>query len=117
LIRWSEIFLRQFCFALDHCHVILHGMRFFPFVSELFTLFFERVHATRPVVPHFPARPMLDVCMCMWGKLIPKKGQLEFPISLVGRDVCDLLASEDNHVLDIVQYLYVGMDWRGCPNI
>jgi hypothetical protein len=44
-------------------------------------------------------------------------GQLKFPISPVSRDVCDLLASEDNHVLDIVQYLYVGMDWRQCPNI
>jgi hypothetical protein len=49
--------------------------------------------------------------------LFPKKGQLEFPITPVGRDVCDLLAREDNPVLDIVQYPYMGMDWRGCPNI
>jgi hypothetical protein len=40
-----------------------------------------------------------------------------FPITLVGRDACDLLANEGNPVLDIVEYLYVGMDWRGCPNI
>jgi hypothetical protein len=110
-------FETSFCRALDHCHIVLSGTRFFPFMSELYTLFFERVHATQPVVPHFPTRPMFDVCMHMWGKLMPKRGQYEFPISLVGREVCDLLASEDNHVLDIVEYLYMGMDWRGCPNI
>jgi hypothetical protein len=75
---------------------------FFQFASKLFTLFFERVHATRPVVPFFPARSMLDVCMCMWGNLMPNKGQFKFPIFAVGKDVCDLLASEDNHVLNIV---------------
>jgi len=56
---------------------------------------------------------MLDACMHMWGQLIPKKGQLDFPIFAFGRDVCDLLASRDNLVLDIVQYPYAGMDWRG----
>jgi hypothetical protein len=43
------------------------GMRFFPFASELYTLFFERVHATQLVVPRFLARPMFDACMHMWG--------------------------------------------------
>jgi hypothetical protein len=43
------------------------------FASNLFTLFFERVHATRPVVPCFPVRPMLDARMHMWGYLMPKK--------------------------------------------
>jgi hypothetical protein len=75
LIRWADVFLRQFCHALDHCRSVLSGMRFFPFTSELYTLFFERVHATRPVVPRFPSRPMFDACMCMWGQLIPKRGQ------------------------------------------
>jgi hypothetical protein len=117
LIRWEDVFLRQFCHALDHCHSVLSGTRFFPFTSELYTLFFERVHATQPVVPHFPARPMFDVCMHMWGKLIPKRGQSEFLITLVGREVFDLLSSEDDNVLDIVEYPYVGIDWRGCPNI
>jgi hypothetical protein len=42
---------------------------------------------------------------------------LELLCTPVGRDVCDFLAREDNLVLDIVQYPYVGMDWRGCPNI
>jgi hypothetical protein len=66
-IRWSEIFLRQFCFSLDHHRVVLNGMRFFPLLSVLFTLFFERVHATWLIVPHFSSRPMLDAHMHMWG--------------------------------------------------
>jgi hypothetical protein len=102
LIRWSEFFLRQFCFPLDHCRIVLNGTRFFPFTLELFTLLFERVHASRPIVPHFPAKPIIDARMCIWGKLFPKKGQLEFPIIPVGRDVCDLLASKDSHFLDIL---------------
>jgi hypothetical protein len=51
------------------------------------------------------------------GKLIPKRGQYKFLISPVGREVCDLLASEDNPVLNIAEYPYTRMDWRGCPNI
>jgi hypothetical protein len=109
--------LRQVCHALDECRTVLHGMGFFPFAPELFTLFFERIHASQPVVPHFHARPILDVHMHKWGQLIPKKGQLKFPISSVSKDVCDLLASEDNLVLDTVQYPYMGLDWRRCPNI
>jgi hypothetical protein len=26
-------------------------------------------------------------------------------------------ARQENLVLDLVQYPYMGMDWRGCPNI
>jgi hypothetical protein len=48
---------------------------------------------------------------------MPKRGQYKFPISPVDREVCDLLASEDNLVLDIAEYPYMGMDWRACPNI
>jgi hypothetical protein len=59
----------------------------------------------------------LDVRMHMWGHLIPKNGMLDFPISSTGRDVCKLLASKDNSLLDIVNYLYTGMDWRRCTNI
>jgi hypothetical protein len=87
------------------------------FTSKFFTLFFERVHTTWPIVPLFPARPMFDVCMCMWGYWIPKRVQYKFPICSVGREVCDLLPSEDNLVLNIAEYSYMGMDWRGCPNI
>jgi hypothetical protein len=73
--------------CIRSCRSVFSGTRFFPFTSELYTLFFERVHATQPMVPHFPARPMFDVCMCMWGKLMPKRGQSEFLITLVGREV------------------------------
>ena len=55
--------------------------------------------------------------MHMWGKLFPKRGQLEWPCSVVNKDFCDLLALEDDHdVLDLVLNPYVGMDWRGCAN-
>jgi hypothetical protein len=60
---------------------------------------------------------MFDACMHMWGHMIPKRGQYEFPIYPFDREECDLLASEDNSVLDIEEYPYEEMDWRGCPNI
>jgi hypothetical protein len=41
---------------------------------------------------------------------MPKKGQPKFPISPFGRDVCDLLSSEENLILNIVQYPYTGLD-------
>jgi hypothetical protein len=117
LIRWLDIFYRQFFHALDYCHGFLHGMRFFLLKSKFLTLFFEWVHTTRPVVPCFLARPMFDVCMCMWGYLLFKRGQYKFPICSVGREVSDLLARKDNLVLNIADYSYMGMDWTGCPNI
>jgi hypothetical protein len=118
LTRWSKNFLRQFCHALDHCCVGLHWMRFFQFASKLFKLFFDiMVHATQPLVSYFHTRPMLDVLICMWGKLILKKFQFEYPISMVGSDVHHLLASEYNIFHDIEKYIYTWEDWRGCPNI
>ena len=35
----------------------------------------------------------------------------------MGKEVFDLFSSEENPVLDIEEYLYAGMDWKGCPNI
>jgi hypothetical protein len=35
----------------------------------------------------------------------------------VGKVVFDLLSSKDDNVLDIVEYPYTRIDWRGCPNI
>ena len=57
---------------------------------------------------------MFDVCMGMWGKLFSKRGPPKWPCILVNREICDFLAKEDNIILDLV---YVGMDWRGFPNI
>jgi hypothetical protein len=52
------------------------------------------------------------------GAIDSQEGTMhEYLITLVGRAVIDLLSSEDDNVLDIVEYLYVGIDWRGCPNI
>jgi hypothetical protein len=48
---------------------------------------------------------------------MPKRGQSEFPITLVGKEVFDLLSSEDDNLFDIVKYPYAGIDWRECPNI
>ena len=63
-------------------------------------------------------RPRTDAHMHMWGKLFPKRGQLEWLCSAVDKDVCDFLASEDERdVLDLVLYPYAGMDWSGCMNI
>ena len=54
----------------------------------------------------------------MWGQWFPKMGQLEWPCSLVGNEVYDLLARVDHHVvLELVLYPYAGMDWGGCANI
>jgi hypothetical protein len=69
----GRFFFETIFHALDHCLFIFSGTRFFPFAFELYTLFFERVHATRLAVPHFPSGPMFDACMHMWGKLIPKR--------------------------------------------
>jgi hypothetical protein len=68
------------------------------------------VHSTQTRVPHFPPRTMFDVHMCMWGKLFPKSGPLEWPCTLVHREVCDFLARKENPILDVVQYADVGMD-------
>ena len=54
----------------------------------------------------------MHVCTC-GGNCCPRGA-----ISTVGKDVCNLLASEDEHdFVDLVLYPYVGMNWRGCVNI
>ena len=65
-----------------------------------------------------PPRPRTDAPMRMWGQLFPKTGQLDWPCSLVNREVYDLLVEVDHPiVLELVLYPYVGMDWRACANI
>jgi hypothetical protein len=53
----------------------------------------------------------------MWEQLLPKRGILNWPCTSVNREVHEFLAGKDNTVLDVVQYPYVVMDLRGCPNI
>jgi hypothetical protein len=61
----------------------------------LYTLFFERAHATQLAIPCFPNWPMFYARMRMWGKLIPKRVQSEYLITSVGRVVIDLLYRND----------------------
>jgi hypothetical protein len=109
--------LRRFCFSLDRCRAVLGGRILFPFALNFFTCFLENFHATQVGVPYLAPRSMIDVHMCMWGELFPKRGQLEWPCTPANREACDFLFEEDNIVLDIVQYSYTEMDWRGFPNI
>jgi hypothetical protein len=60
----------------------------------------------------------MDARMDMCVELLPKKGQLEWSCSAVGKYVCNLLALEDDQdFLDLVLYPYIGMDWRGCAKL
>ena len=64
-IRWLMILLRQFCFSQDRFCLVFDGRLFFQFTSKLYTLFFERFHATRLALPHgLPLRhsPLMHVC-------------------------------------------------------
>jgi hypothetical protein len=60
---------------------------------------------------------MTDALMRMWGKLFLKRIQPGWSCTLIDREIYDFLGQEENFVLNVVQYLYVGMDWRGRPNI
>ena len=59
---------------------------------------------------------MTKVHLGMWGKMMPKRGGPEFPTRIT-LDVLYMLSSEDSHALNMVPYPYVGMDWRGFPEI
>ena len=117
LIRWSAIFF-QFCFSLDHFCSFVNGQLHFPFSSSCI-LFFERFQSIRlTLIIGLPSRPRTNAHMNTLGKLFPERDQLEWSCSVVKKDICDFLASEDDHdILDLVLYPYVGMDWKGCANI
>ena len=112
LIRWSTIFLGQFCLALDHCNTVIRGREIFPFALESFSLFFERFPTTRPRFPYgLPLKPRTSARMCIWGQLLPKTGQSKWSCSLVEKEVYDLLARVDHPiVLELVLYLYTGVE-------
>ena len=55
--------------------------------------------------------------MCMWGKMMPKRGDTMFPVR-ISHDPLDLLASFGGlHPFIMVPCPYARLDWRGCPNI
>ena len=71
-----------------------------PIFIRVVYFFFERFPTTRPRLPHeLPSRPSTDACMCMWGQLLPKTSHLEWPYSLVDREVYDLLVGVDHPVV------------------
>ena len=71
---------------------------------------------TKPSFECLPSRMVNKMCMRMWGEMSPKRGKPELPVSIT-LDALEMLAREDDHALDMVPYPYVGMDWRGCPEI
>ena len=86
LIRWSAISLQQFCFALNHYHVVFDGRMGFLFASKLFCLFFYRCLATRSRFDCLPPNLMIDVCMCLWKYMILDNGEPESPYPHVDLD-------------------------------
>jgi hypothetical protein len=58
----------------------------------------------------------MRVCAC-GGNCFPRGANQSGRVLSIDREICDFLAQEENFVLNVVQYPYVGMDWRGCPNI
>jgi hypothetical protein len=115
-IRWSAIFLRQFCIALDRCRAMIHGRENFPFASELFCLFFERFPETRPTFFHHPSRSDDSGVDAHVGRDDAQEGPAKFP-TRISTDALGLLASEVDHMFMMVSCPYAGLDWRGCPNI
>ena len=47
---------------------------------------------------------------------MPKRGKHKFPARITSY-VLEMLASQDDHALDMVPYPYASMDWRACPKI
>jgi len=70
----------------------------------------------RPTFFHQPPRPRIHLRMCMWGDMIPKRGQAEC-LARIAPDALELLGSAADHMFAMVLCSYVGLDWRGCPNI
>jgi len=107
LVRWSAIFLRQFCTALDRCRSHAQGRVNFPFASKLFCLFFERFPETRPSFLRQPHRSITEACMHMWGQMMPKREETLFPVR-VSDDALELLASVDEYPFIMAAYPYAG---------
>ena len=80
---------------------------------------FDKFHSTRPtMIRRLPPRLRTDAHMHMWGKLFPKREELEWSFSVVQKFVCDLFSLEDKrNVFNLVLYPYAGMHWRGSMNI
>ena len=58
---------------------------------------------------HLPPRMMTEAHMHMWGQMFPKRGHLMF-LARITYETMDLLASEDEHSLDMVTCPYARLD-------
>lgn len=54
--------------------------------------------------------------MHMWGQMIPERGLSEYPTKIFTKALV-LLASEDDSAHFVLEFPYVGIDWRQFPNI
>ena len=52
----------------------------------------------------------------MWVNMMPKRGQLEF-LSRINSKVLEIISSEDDDTMNVMEYPYVDMDQRGFVNI
>jgi len=63
----------------------------------------------RPTFYHYPPKSIINVQMCIWGKMMPKRGLLEYPTK-ISLKALTLLASEDDHVFVALVFPYMGID-------
>ena len=59
---------------------------------------------------------LTEVWMRLWGHMVSKRGQSVFPAMII-IEVVEMIASDEDHALDLLPYPYIGLDWRACPNI
>ena len=65
----------------------------------------------RPNFFREPCRLMFEAQMCMWGQMMPKRGETMFP-ARTSHDALDLLASVDEfHPLIMAPYPYARLYW------
>ena len=73
----------------------------FPFASELFCLFFDRLPEIGHNFVRHPRRLLIQVQMHMSGEMMPKRGLSEYP-ARISSDALELLASEDDNMFVMV---------------
>ena len=65
----------------------------------------------RPSFVRQPHRLMLEARMCMWGQMMPKRGDTMFP-TRISHDALELQANVDEmHPFIMVPCPYAGLDW------
>jgi hypothetical protein len=56
------------------------------------------------------------VCMCMWGEMMPKRGQVDFSTK-ISLGALGQLGSATDHMFVMVSCPYAGLYWQGCQKI